>query len=118
MAWLDERQPKDVGHCLIHNDFRFDNMVLSREDPTTPIGLLDWEMATVGDPLMDLGGTMAYWVTDQDDEFFREFRRQPSNLPGMYSREEMVERYCERWTSRWTRSGGSSTRCSGCSGSG
>ena len=96
MAWLDERQPKDVGHCLIHNDFRFDNMVLSREDPTTPIGLLDWEMATVGDPLMDLGGTMAYWVTDADDEFFRQFRRQPSNLPGMYSREEMVERYCER----------------------
>jgi aminoglycoside phosphotransferase (APT) family kinase protein len=96
MAWLDERQPADVGHCLIHNDFRFDNMVLSREDPTTPIGLLDWEMATVGDPLMDLGGTMAYWVTDQDDEFFRQFRRQPSNLPGMFSREEMVERYCER----------------------
>ncbi len=96
MAWLDERQPQDVGHCLIHNDFRFDNMVLSREDPTTPVGLLDWEMATVGDPLMDLGGTMAYWVTDADDEFFRKFRRQPSNLPGMFSREEMVERYCDR----------------------
>ena len=96
MAWLNERQPQDVGHCLIHNDFRFDNMVLSREDPTTPVGLLDWEMATVGDPLMDLGGTMAYWVTDQDDEFFRKFRRQPSNLPGMFSREEMVERYCDR----------------------
>jgi aminoglycoside phosphotransferase (APT) family kinase protein len=95
MAWLDERQPVDVGHCLIHNDFRFDNMVLARDDPTTPIGLLDWEMATVGDPLMDLGGTMAYWVTDDDERFFREFRRQPSNLPGMFSREEMVERYCE-----------------------
>ncbi|MBV9832081.1 MAG: phosphotransferase family protein [Marmoricola sp.] len=95
MAWLDERQPQDVGHCLIHNDFRFDNMVLSREDPTTPIGLLDWEMATVGDPLMDLGGTMAYWVTDDDDEFFRQFRRQPTNLPGMLSREEMVRRYCD-----------------------
>jgi len=96
MGWLAEHQPDDVASCLIHNDFRFDNMVLSREDPTTPVGLLDWEMATVGDPLMDLGGTMAYWVTDQDDEFFRQFRRQPSNLPGMFSREEMVTRYCER----------------------
>jgi aminoglycoside phosphotransferase (APT) family kinase protein len=106
MAWLAERQPTDVAHCLIHNDFRFDNMVLSRDDPTTPIGLLDWEMATVGDPLMDLGGTLAYWVTDDDDEFFRQFRRQPSNLPGMFSREEAVDYYCsamgfsmtpERW---------------------
>ena len=67
MAWLDERQPKDVGHCLIHNDFRFDNIVLSREDPSVPVGVLDWEMATVGDPLMDLGGAMAYWIQDDDD---------------------------------------------------
>ena len=44
---------------LIHNDFRFDNIVLDETDPTKPIALLDWEMATIGDPLMDLGGTMA-----------------------------------------------------------
>ncbi len=94
MAWLDEHQPADVAHCLIHNDFRFDNLVLSREDPTRPIGVLDWEMATVGDPLMDLGGTLAYWVRDDDDEFFRQFRRQPTNLPGMLSREEVVDYYC------------------------
>ena len=96
MAWLAEHQPADVGHCLIHNDFRFDNIVLSREDPTRPAGVLDWEMATVGDPLMDLGGTLAYWVTDEDDEFFRQFRRQPSNLPGMLDREQVVDYYCER----------------------
>jgi aminoglycoside phosphotransferase (APT) family kinase protein len=96
MVWLGEHQPGDVAHCLIHNDFRFDNLVLSREDPTRPVGVLDWEMATVGDPLMDLGGTMAYWVTDHDDDFFREFRRQPSNLPGMFTREEAVAYYCER----------------------
>ena len=86
MAWLDEHQPKDVASCLIHNDFRFDNLVLDRDDPTRPVGVLDWEMATVGDPLMDLGGTLAYWVQDDDDEFFRMFRRQPTNLPGMLSR--------------------------------
>jgi aminoglycoside phosphotransferase (APT) family kinase protein len=83
-----------VGNCLIHNDFRFDNLVLDRDDPTRPIGVLDWEMATVGDPLMDLGGTLAYWVQDDDDEFFRQFRRQPTNLPGMLSRAEVVDYYC------------------------
>lgn len=96
MAWLEAHRPDDVGHCLIHNDFRFDNMVLDRDDPSRPVGVLDWEMATVGDPLMDLGGTMAYWVTEEDDETFRQFRLHPSNLPGMYSREEMVARYCEQ----------------------
>ncbi|MBW8752144.1 MAG: phosphotransferase family protein [Propionibacteriales bacterium] len=95
MAWLAEHQPPDVGHCLIHNDFRFDNLVLDRDDPTRPIGVLDWEMATVGDPLMDLGGTLSYWVQDDDDEFFRQFRRQPTQLPGMLSREQVVAYYCD-----------------------
>jgi aminoglycoside phosphotransferase (APT) family kinase protein len=95
MAWLDTHQPADVGHCLIHNDFRFDNLVLDRDDPTRPVGVLDWEMATVGDPLMDLGGTLSYWVQDDDDEFFRQFRRQPTQLPGMLSREEVVAYYCD-----------------------
>jgi aminoglycoside phosphotransferase (APT) family kinase protein len=94
MAWLDAHQPADVGHCLIHNDFRFDNLVLDRDDPTRPIGVLDWEMATVGDPLMDLGGTLSYWVQDDDDEFFRQFRRQPTQLPGMLTREQVVDYYC------------------------
>jgi aminoglycoside phosphotransferase (APT) family kinase protein len=96
MSWLAEHQPDDVTSCLIHNDFRFDNLVLDRQDPTRPVGVLDWEMATVGDPLMDLGGTLAYWVQDTDDEFFRMFRRQPTNLPGMLSREEVVQYYSDR----------------------
>jgi aminoglycoside phosphotransferase (APT) family kinase protein len=95
MAWLAEHQPADVGHCLIHNDFRFDNLVLDRDDPTRPIGVLDWEMATVGDPLMDLGGTLSYWVQDDDDEFFRQFRRQPTQLPGMMTRAEVVDHYLD-----------------------
>ncbi len=96
MAWLDEHQPEDVGSCLIHNDYRFDNIVLDRNDITRPVGVLDWEMATIGDPLMDLGGTLSYWVRDDDDEFFRQFRRQPTQLPGMFSREEVVDYYCSR----------------------
>ncbi len=96
MAWLDANKPADVANCMIHNDFRFDNLVLSADDPTRPIAVLDWEMATVGDPLMDLGGTLAYWVQDDDEEFFRMFRRQPTNLPGMLARAEVVDYYCER----------------------
>ena len=96
IAWLEAHQPPDVGQCLIHNDFRFDNMVLATDDPMRIIGVLDWEMATVGDPLMDLGGTLTYWVEAGDDEFFQAFRRQPTTAPGMWTRQQIVERYCER----------------------
>lgn len=93
-AWIEEHQPADVGQCLIHNDFRFDNMVLDAD--LRIIGVLDWEMATVGDPLMDLGGMLAYWVEAGDDEFFQMFRRQPTTVPGMWTRDQIVQRYCER----------------------
>ncbi|MCX6396912.1 MAG: phosphotransferase family protein [Propionibacteriales bacterium] len=96
MDWLVERMPADVANCVIHNDYRFDNVILSREDPSRIIGVLDWEMATLGDPLMDLGGTLAYWVTPDDDEGFQLVRRQPSNLPGMFDRREFVAYYCEQ----------------------
>jgi len=76
--------------------------VLSKEDPSTIIGVLDWEMATLGDPLMDLGGNLAYWVTDADDEGFQLVRRQPSNVPGMFDRREFVDYYCEQMGFRVT----------------
>ena len=96
VAWLDAHQPTDVAQCLIHNDFRLDNMVLAPDDRLRILGVLDWEMATVGDPLMDLGGALSYWVEEGDDEFFQLFRRQPTTEPGMWTRAEFVERYCER----------------------
>ena len=93
MKWLAANQPEDAGHCLIHNDFRFDNLVLDPTDLTSVIGVLDWEMATVGDPLMDLGGALAYWVEDGDGPVFTSFRRQPTHAPGMLTRQEVLERY-------------------------
>ena len=93
MAWLDAHQPADVARCLIHNDYRFDNMVLAPGDPTEIVGILDWELATVGDPLMDLASALAYWVQADDDAAFLAMRRQPSNAPGMLTRAEVVERY-------------------------
>ncbi|GHC90327.1 aminoglycoside phosphotransferase [Nocardiopsis terrae] len=94
--WLDANQPPDRRTCLVHNDFRFDNVVLDAGDPTRPVGLLDWEMATLGDPLMDLGGALAYWVEADDDPLFRLFRRQPTHLDGMLTRAEAVAYYLRR----------------------
>lgn len=96
VSWLDEHQPADVGQRMIHNDYRFDNLVLAPDDPLRVVGVLDWEMATVGDPLMDLGGMLAYWVEAGDDEWFQQFRRQPTTTPGMWTRDQVVAHYCER----------------------
>lgn len=94
MAWLHENQPSDVRICVIHNDFRFDNVVL--DDQLDVVGVLDWEMATLGDPLMDLAGSLAYWIQADDDEVAQAARRQPSHLPGMPTRRELVAYYCDR----------------------
>jgi aminoglycoside phosphotransferase (APT) family kinase protein len=96
MRWLDENQPDDVAQCVIHNDFRLDNVVLAPDDPQRIVGVLDWEMATIGDPLMDLGGALAYWVQADDDRLFHLLRRQPTNAPGMLTREEVVALYAAR----------------------
>ena len=96
MRWLADNTPDEVAIRLIHGDYRFDNLVLDAGDPLKIIGVLDWEMATLGDPLMDLGNAMAYWVQADDDRIFRAFRRQPTHLPGMFTRREVVEYYCKK----------------------
>ena len=96
MAWLEANRPGDVAQCVIHNDYRFDNVVLDPDEPTRVVAVLDWELATIGDPLMDLGGSLAYWVQADDDRLFRAFRRQPTHLPGMLTRQQVVRRYAER----------------------
>jgi aminoglycoside phosphotransferase (APT) family kinase protein len=95
-AWLAEHTPRDVATCVIHNDFRLDNVVLDPREPTRVVGVLDWEMATLGDPLMDLGGSLAYWTQASDDPLFKMVGRQPSHLPGMLTRREMVDYYLGR----------------------
>ncbi len=96
MTWLDANQPDDVAMRLVHNDFRLDNLVLDGPDTLRVIGVLDWEMATVGDPLMDLGGALAYWVQADDDDVLRLSKRQPTDLPGMPTRAEVVRHYADR----------------------
>ncbi len=94
--WLRANVGDDVATCVIHNDYRFDNVVLDKRDPLKVIGVLDWEMATLGDPLMDLGSSLAYWVELGDDFVARTLRRQPTHLPGMLTRREVIDYYLER----------------------
>ena len=94
IQWLSANMPQDIATCVIHGDFRFDNVVLDPADPTQVIGVLDWEMATLGDPLMDLGNSLAYWVEADDSFQMQMARRQPTHLPGMMTRDEVVSYYC------------------------
>ncbi len=94
--WLEAERPPDVGACLIHNDFRFDNVVLAPVEQERIVGVLDWEMATVGDPLMDVGGALAYWAQADDDATMLALRRQPTHLPGMLTRKEVWDHYAAR----------------------
>lgn len=97
LAWLTARQPaREAAICVIHNDYRFDNVVLDPANPLAITGVLDWEMATLGDPLMDLGASLAYWIQPDDDAAFQAMRRQPTHAPGMLSRREVIDYYGER----------------------
>jgi aminoglycoside phosphotransferase (APT) family kinase protein len=88
--------PEDIAQMVIHNDFRFDNVVLNPDNPFEVIGVLDWEMATIGDPLMDLGNSLAYWIEADDEGPFQMLRRQPTHRPGMLTRREVVDYYMEK----------------------
>lgn len=94
--WLLDHIPEDSTSCLIHNDWRFDNVILDPVQPTKVIGVLDWEMATIGDPLMDLGSALAYWVEENDNMIFKSTRRQPTHLKGMFTRAEVVQYYLNK----------------------
>ena len=96
MKWLDHNQPDDVASCVIHGDWRLDNVVLNLDNGPKLVGALDWELATVGDPLMDLGSSMAYWIDRNDEPEFAALRRQPTHLPGMPTRKEFIARYLEK----------------------
>jgi aminoglycoside phosphotransferase (APT) family kinase protein len=96
MDYLRENTPNEEHNCFIHNDFRFDNVVLNPDNPLEVIGVLDWELATVGNPLMDLGSALAYWIQADDDIVMRSMRRQPTHLKGMFSRNEVVDYYLDK----------------------
>ncbi|HEX8036642.1 MAG TPA: phosphotransferase family protein [Ktedonobacterales bacterium] len=97
-GWLSERIPAHTGAALIHNDYKYDNVILDRADLSQIRAVLDWEMSTLGDPLMDLGTTLAYWV-DPDDPEHRSggpLNDRLTSLPGNMRRAELAQRYAKR----------------------
>jgi aminoglycoside phosphotransferase (APT) family kinase protein len=97
MTWLADNMPEDTKKpVIVHNDYRFDNVVLDPNDPMKIVGVLDWEMATYGDPLMDLGNTLAYWVEKTDPGDVQLMRLMPTNIDGALTRKQLVKRYAEK----------------------
>jgi aminoglycoside phosphotransferase (APT) family kinase protein len=95
-TWLHEHMPANSAGTLIHNDYKFDNMVLDPADITRVKAVLDWEMCTLGDPLTDLGTALAYWIDPGDPPEMQMVRWGPTILPGMLSRAELAQRYAEK----------------------
>ena len=94
-TWLAAHLPAEVAPALIHNDFKFDNVIF---DPSLEhiTGVLDWEMATVGDPLMDLGTAISYWAEASDPQAFYQLPFGPTMKPGMMTRQELADYYMEK----------------------
>ncbi len=103
MAWLKDKMPNDTDHpSIVHNDYKFDNVVLDPGQPENIIGVLDWEMTTYGDPLMDLGNSLAYWVQKDDSDDLQMIRTMPTNIPGALTRQNILD-YYEKKTGTNTR---------------
>ncbi len=97
MLWLASQLPPDAERpSLVHNDFKLDNVVLDPADPTRITAVLDWEMATVGHPLMDLRNSLAYWVEAADPPAAEAYRMVSTNSPGCLTRAEVAGHYADR----------------------
>jgi aminoglycoside phosphotransferase (APT) family kinase protein len=92
-AWLTQQIPASSEATLIHNDYKYDNVVLDSNDITKIVGVLDWEMCTLGDPLSDLGATLAYWTDPSDPDELQEICSAPTTVPGTLTRAQLAQRY-------------------------
>lgn len=95
-GWLRGNLPTEQPHTLVHNDYKFDNVMLDPDDPTRIVAVLDWEMCTAGDPLMDLGTTLGYWTEPSDDRAWQAMGLTPTAAPGGLTRAEVAARYGEK----------------------
>lgn len=95
-TWMQQHMPPTKAVSLIHNDYKYDNVVLDPSDITKIVGVLDWEMCTIGDPLTDLGTALAYWVGRTDPQEIQENRWGPTTEQGSFTRAEIVQHYAQK----------------------
>ncbi len=96
MSWLDKEIPPSQATSLLHNDYKLDNLLVDTADPATATAVLDWDMCTRGDPLMDLGYLLNVWIEAGDDPSWRENTSMPSYEEGFLTRDEVVDRYARQ----------------------
>ncbi|MHB8146728.1 MAG: phosphotransferase family protein [Vulcanimicrobiaceae bacterium] len=92
VAWLQHTPPTSQVTTLVHNDYKLDNMLLDSGDPSKVVAVLDWDMCTIGDPLMDVGYMLALWPQASDPPAARA-GAMPTWRPGFPTRREAAERY-------------------------
>jgi len=92
-AWLAEKLPAPLPPALLHNDWKFDNLLVDERDPSIICGVLDWEMATIGDPRFDLATSLGYWVQSDDSAMLQALSLGVTNAEGCLTRQEVVDRY-------------------------
>lgn len=96
ITWLSKRVPCPQRASLLHNDFKLDNMIVDADDPSRAVAVLDWDMCTRGDPLMDLGYMLNYWSQADDDPRWQRASFMPTWYPGFPTRTEAIARYAQK----------------------
>ncbi len=93
---LEARIPPSPPPTLVHNDFKLDNLMIDSRDPSRIVAVLDWEMCTIGDPLIDVGLLLAYWPRPDDPTARQLAISSITTHPGFFTRDEVLARYVER----------------------
>jgi aminoglycoside phosphotransferase (APT) family kinase protein len=93
LKWCIDNIPEDSGAVVIHNDYKYDNMIMDSNDFTQIIGVLDWEMSTIGDPLFDLGCALSYWTNPDEPAELSTTNCFIQSMPGSITRDEFAKVY-------------------------
>jgi aminoglycoside phosphotransferase (APT) family kinase protein len=96
MDWFPKGVPPQTASSLVHNDYKFDNIMLDATDVTKIVAVLDWEMCTLGDPMLDFGTVLAYWVEADDPPWLQSHAFGPTQLPGSMTRRQLTDYYGEK----------------------
>jgi aminoglycoside phosphotransferase (APT) family kinase protein len=92
--WLRANVPESAETTVVHGDYKLDNVMISAQAPARLLSIFDWEMATLGDPLADLGWLLAYWGdTGEPPEEMMPGPNTVTMVPGFHTREEMAALY-------------------------
>lgn len=95
-SWLVENMPESPAPTLVHNDYKLDNTIFADDDPARMTALLDWDMCTLGDPLLDLATLLTYWTEPGDPEHLLQLTPMPTGGYGFLTRKQIIARYAER----------------------